>query len=60
MEAYEDKRCLCYINKSRTPMSGKINFIKLKVPLTRNLPPCKLLNGISDLNISLVSVIKGL
>ena len=42
-------------------MSGNINFTKLKDPLIGNLPPhCKPLNGTSDLDISLVNVIKAL
>ena len=41
-------------------MSGKINFIKLKDPLIWNLPPHEPLNGINDLDISLVNVIKAL
>ena len=43
-KAYQDKKGLCYINKSKTPMSGKIHFVKPKVPLLGNLPPQKPLN----------------
>ena len=43
-------------------MRGKINFVKLKVPLLGNLPPCKPLNANcrSELDHSLVSVIEAL